>query len=400
MSTQTVSPVPAPTADWLDPVAMLEDPHPTYERLRALGPVVWAPAINRYLAVSHSANSVVEADSQTYSANVTGAAALMARTMGARPLLRKDDPEHANERRPINSSMRPKNIREVWVAMFERNAETYLDHLIERGPEHADLNTDYAAPLAAQNLADMLGLTGASPQQMQRWSQAFIDGISNLSNDSRVWERADAAQAEVDALLDQLIPYYAQHPNTSMISAWVNGGLPEASIRANIKLTISGGMNEPQHMVTNMVWALDRHPAQHSEVLTNAALWPTVFEETVRWLSPIGMLPRETTRPTVLEGTEIPAGASVGGLLACANRDPNVFERPNDFDIHRPKRPHLAFGAGSHLCAGQWAARISIGEIAVPRLYQRLPEVRLDERRSEQWFGWVFRGLSRMPVTW
>jgi cytochrome P450 len=77
-----------------------------------------------------------------------------------------------------------------------------------------------------------------------------------------------------------------------------------------------------------------------------------------------------------------------------------MFERPGDFDISRLKQPHLGFGSGTHLCAGHWAARISIGEIAVPLLYERLPGLRTDTRRSEQWRGWVFRGLASLPVTW
>ena len=159
-------------------------------------------------------------------------------------------------------------------------------------------------------------------------------------------------------------------------------------------------MNEPQHRVTNIVWALSRHPEQRDRVLDDASLWPAVFDETVRWLSPIGMYPRETTRQVVLEGVELPAGATLGVVVAAANRDPAAFERPAEFDIARPKQPHLGFGSGVHLCAGHWAARISVGEIAVPLLYSRLAGLRTDVRRAEEWFGWVFRGLTSLPVTW
>jgi cytochrome P450 len=86
--------------------------------------------------------------------------------------------------------------------------------------------------------------------------------------------------------------------------------------------------------------------------------------------------------------------------VGAANRDPAAFERPHTFDISRPKRPHLGFGSGVHLCAGHWAARISVGEIAVPLLYDRLPGLRTDARRSESWNGWVFRGLTTLPATW
>ena len=96
----TTSPVPPATADWVDPTTMLRDPYETYDRLRGLGPVVWVPVLNRYLATSFEACRAIEADQETYSANVSGSGATMARALGARPMLRKDDPDHATEADP------------------------------------------------------------------------------------------------------------------------------------------------------------------------------------------------------------------------------------------------------------------------------------------------------------
>jgi cytochrome P450 len=396
----TATPAPAATADWVDSATMMHDPYDTYDRLRALGPVVWVPAMKRYLATSFEACRLIEADQRVFSANVSGSGATMARALGATPMLRKDDPQHAVERTPINPPMRPRQIRAAWVPLFERNARTYLDALLERGPDDADLNRDYAAPLAAHNLVDMLGLRGVTPAEMTRWSHAFIAGIGNLHDDADIWARCDAAQVEVDARLDELIPEFRQRPDASLTSALANAGLSDEAVRANVKLTIAGGMNEPQHLITNTVWALSGHPEQRDRVLADPALWPAVFDETVRWLSPIGMYPRETTEATVLEGVELPAGAILGVVVGAANRDPAAFSQPAAYDIARPKRPHLGFGSGVHLCAGHWAARISIGEIAVPLLYDHLPGLRTDVRRAEEWFGWVFRGLTALPVTW
>ena len=398
--TAPVAPVEAPTADWVDPTAMLQDPYPTYERLRQLGPVVWVPAMNRYLATSFAACRAIESDQEIYSANVGGHGATMVRALGDRPMLRKDDPEHAAERQPINHSLRPRNIRQNWVPMFERNAQTYLEALIERGPEEAELNRDFAAPLAAKNLVDMLGFGDVAPSDLHRWSDDFIAGTGNLQDDPEIWRRCDASRQEVDALLDELIPHYRANPDSSITSALANSGLPDAAVVSNIKLAISGGANEPQHMVTNIVWALSRHPEQRERVLADPSLWPTVFDEGVRCLSPIGMYPRETTRATSLEGVALPAGAMLGVVIGAANRDPSVFDNAHVFDILRPKQPHLGFGSGVHLCAGSWAARLSIGEIAVPLLYDRLPGLRADPRRAEEWYGWVFRGLTNLPVTW
>ncbi len=390
----------APTAEWVDPAAMLRDPHETYDRLRATAPVVRVPVMDRYLVTTFAGCHAVEADQETYSASISGSGATLARALGATPMLRKDDPDHAVERKPVNSPLRPRQIRQNWVPLFERNAQTYLSALLDKGPDDADLNRDYAAPLAAANLVDILGLHGVSPADMTRWSHAFIAGTGNLQDDPDIWARCDAAQQEVDALLDELLPRYASHPDGSFTSALANAGLDESAVRANVKLAISGGMNEPQHMITSMVWALSRHPDQRQRVLGDPSLWPDVFDETLRWLSPIGMYPRLTTRATVLEGVELPAGATLGVVVGAANRDPAVFERPEVFDIARPKQAHLGFGSGVHLCAGIWAARISIGEIAVPLLYERLPTLRTDDRRPATWDGWVFRGLTSLPVTW
>ncbi len=400
MSAAPESPAHAPTADWVDPAVMMRDPYDTYDRLRQLGPVVWVPAMGRYLVTSAEACRDVEADQEIYSASVTGGSATLARALGGRPMLRKDDPEHAVERQAVNPTMRPKNVRQTWAPVFERNARKYLEVLRDVGPDEADLNRDYAAPVASQNLVDLLGLRGTSVADMQRWSHAFIAGTGNLHDDEDIWRRCDAARDEVDALLEELVPYYREHPDGSMTSAFVNSGLSHEAVAANVKLTISGGMNEPQHMVTAIVWALSRHEDQRERVLADPALWPTVFDEAVRWVSPIGMYPRETTRATVLAGTALPERAPIGVVVAGANRDPQAFDRPDAFDIARPKQPHLGFGSGVHLCAGHWAARISIGEIAVPLAYEAFPGLRTDPRREEQWDGWVFRGLTSLPVTW
>ncbi|GAA4792022.1 cytochrome P450 [Actinomycetospora chlora] len=384
----------------VDVAAMLRDPHDTYARLRELGSVVHVPALQRHLVVGFAACRAVEADQATYSADVGGSGATMARALGATPMLRRDDPRHAQERAPINPGLRARSVRASWAPRFEHNARLQLEVLRGHGPERAELDRDYAAPVAARNLVDLLGLREATPEQMERWSHAFIAGVGNLGDDATIWARCDDAQREVDDHLDALLPHLRRHPDASMTSALVNSGLDEAAVRANVKLTISGGLNEPQHMVTNTVWALSRHPDQRDRVLADPALWPVVFDEALRWLSPIGMYPRETTRATVLDGVELPGGAALGVVIGAANRDPAAFGHPDRFDISRPERAHLGFGSGVHLCPGHWAARIAIGEIAVPLLYAALPGLRTDPRRDEAWSGWVFRGLTTLPVTW
>ena len=390
----------APVADWFDPIEAMRDPYPQYERLRALGPVVYTPAVGRVFITTNAAVSEAEHNPEVFSSysetNLT-----MMRAIGARPMLRKDDPEHAAERKAINPTLRPKAIKNLWSPKFADTVEHWLEHLVSKGPEHADVNNDFAAPIASQNLLDLLGFPAEiDVKDMARWSIDFIAGTGNLLDDEEIWRRCDASRQEVDDILDELLPYLRTNPDGSITSHLLEVGLPEEIVRANVKLSISGGMNEPQHMISNMVWALSEHPDQRDMLLNGTAQWTAAFEETARWQSPIGMVPREVAQDTEFNGVHLSQGTNVGLLLASANRDPAVFDNADNFDITRPAQGHLAFGSGVHLCAGRWAAKNAIAEHALPRLYERLPNLQLDPNRPPVWDGWVFRGLTTLPVTW
>lgn len=392
--------VEVPVADWFDPREAMRDPYPNYDRLRETGPVVFVPAVQRYFLTTYAAVSGAEQHPERFSSyseqNLT-----MMRALGGRPMLRKDDPAHAAERSAINPTLRPRAIKEAWSPSFEKNVDRWIARLLEIGPAHADLNRDFAAPVASQNLIDLLGFpSDVHVDDMRRWSTDYIAGIGNLLDDADIWRRCDRSQAEVNAILDSLLPVLRRTPDGSITSHLLQVGLPEETVRANVHLTISGGMNEPQHMITNIVWALSTHPDQRAEVLAGEVAWGDVFEETARWQSPIGMIPRELVDDTEVEGFSLPAGANIGLLLASANRDEAVFPDAAHYDVHRRARGHLGFGAGVHMCAGRWAAKTAVGEYALPRLYERIPGLELATDHDTRWDGWVFRGITALPVTW
>jgi cytochrome P450 len=389
-----------PTADWLNPGDMMSDPYPSYARLRELGPVVYVPAVERFLVTTYDAVREAEQHPEVFSSysetNLT-----MVRSLGGRPMLRKDDPDHAAERGAINPTLRPRQVAETWSPRFRENVDHWIDRLIDVGPAAADLNRDFAAPVASQNLIDLLGFPADTDvQDMHRWSTDFIAGIGNLHDDPEIWRRCERSAAEVSLVLDELLPHLRRRADSSVTSHLLQVGLAEDVVRANVHLAIAGGMNEPQHMITNTVWALSEHPAQRKLALEGEVSWGDVFDEVVRWVSPIGLVPRETTEDTEWFGVPIPKHANVGLLLASANRDSAVFAEAEKLDITRVAKGHLGFGGGVHLCAGKWAAKAAIGETAIPRLYERLPALAVDGTRPPTWDGWVFRGMTSLPVTW
>ncbi|MGD6980387.1 MULTISPECIES: cytochrome P450 [Citricoccus] len=391
---------PAPVADWVTIPELYEDPFPVFERLRAEGGVHWVPAVGRYLVTSYDAVHDTELDQSTFSANEQGS--LMIRAMG-HSMLRKDDPDHVIERRAWQPVLRPSVVKRAWRPVFERNADRYLAELREKGPG-ADLVWDFAAPFAAENLRAITGLHNVTQQDLQRWSQTMIDATGNYADDPEVWARGEASFDEVDAALDEMLDWHRAHPDDSLLSALValpDYQMPVESIRANLKMTIGGGLNEPRDAIGVAAWALLRDPEQRRLVEADPTLWDAVFDEAIRWVAPIGMYSRQTTRDVALRGVHLPAGAKLGICLLSANRDESQWADPARFDIRRTgEGAHLAFGKGVHVCLGAWVARAEVADVALPRLFEALPGLDLIPGRPARAGGWVFRGMDEMPVTW
>ncbi|MDN6380031.1 MAG: cytochrome P450, partial [Brevibacterium aurantiacum] len=389
----------APVADWVTIPELYDDPFPIYERLRAEGGVHWVPAVNRYLITSYDAVSATEHDQEIFSADEEGS--LQIRAMG-HSMLRRDDPEHYEQRRAWQPVLKPGYVKRVWTSMYREVAEDLLGKLIDKGPG-ADLIWDFAAPYAAETLRRMLGLYNAEQSDLQRWSQTMIDATGNYADDPDVWAKGKRSFDEVDAALDEMLEYHLTHRDDSLISGLLSmpgEAMPIEQIRANIKMTIGGGLNEPRDALGVAALAMFDHPEQRTAAIANPGLWPTVFEETIRWIAPIGMYSRQTTQDTVLAGTHLPAGAKLGICVLSANRDETIWDRADQFDIHREAKPHLAFSKGVHVCLGNWAARAEIAEVALPLLFNSLDGLAIDETRETRVGGWVFRGMLNLPVTW
>lgn len=391
-------PQPIPTAEWVTIEALLEDSDAVYARLLRENPVAWVPAMQKVLFSTAAACVAAEQNPEVFSSEVGGAH--MIRALGARPLIRKDGAKHAAERKAMNPSLRPKSMTEHWTEIFTDNAETTLKELRSVGPAAADLNSHFAAPVAARNLAALVGLPHLPWQKIAQWSSDFIAGSGNVTDDPDIWARCETSKAEAAELLADAFTQLRRKPDRSIASLMLEAGMPEQNVLANVLLAISGGMNEPQHVTTASVYYLDRHPHARAAVEADPVLWTALFEETVRFLSPIAMVTRQTTADVVVGGYLIPEGSQVGLVLAAANRDPEFIKDPHEFRLDRKDQRHVGFGNGPHMCAGKWAAQAGIGRIAVPMLYRELPDFRVDPIRPASWDGFIFRGLSRLPVTW
>jgi hypothetical protein len=256
-------------------------------------------------------------------------------------------------------------------------------------------------PVSAHALRALTGLTNMRWQDMDAWSQAMIDGIANYGGDPAIEARCHAATAGIDACISERLPLLQREHDPSLLSTMLRAGLPEASVRANIKLAISGGQNEPRDAIAGAAWALLAHPEQLARVRRGEVPWRRVFDEYLRWISPIGMSPRRVAVRHTVDGVTLEPEDRVFFMFGSANRDEAFFTEPDRFDLGRPTSgAHIAFGAGPHYCAGAAASKSLIAEVALPALFERLAGLRLAPGAEVRFGGWAFRGPLAVPVCW
>ena len=126
--------------------------------------------------------------------------------------------------------------------------------------------------------------------------------------------------------------------------------------------------------------------------------WLAAFEEYARWIAPVAMSPRRVAQRAEVEGVSFEPEDRVFLMFSSANRDEGIFARPDVFDVTQDSGPSVAFGAGPHFCAGAWASRCLIAEVAMPMIFEALPGLRL--AGDVPFGGWAFRGPLTMPVAW
>jgi hypothetical protein len=385
-----------PVDDTITIAQLTEDPYPIYRRLRAEAPVMRVPAVNRILLTKAADTKYVKDNWELFSSD--DPLTPMARAFQTQTLMRKDGEAHKRERNAMAPAFSPKNIRGCWQEIYTKVAEDYVGRL-PRG-ETVDLFTDLAAPYAARCLTHLLGIPEATDDQMIRWSQTLIDGAGNFGNVPALYERSDAANAEMNALFDACADRARADPDASALSAMVNADDPieTKQIYSNIKIAIGGGINEPRDAFLTILFGLFTNPDQRDACVRDA-MWDTAFEEGVRWVAPIQASSRLVTRDCEIRGHHIAKGEVVMTIQASACRDEEVYGEAEDYNIFRPRAPHQAFGNGPHFCQGTHIARRMLAQILLPMIFDRFPNMTLPDPGVVKFRGFGFRGPLSLPVT-
>jgi cytochrome P450 len=313
-------------------------------------------------------------------------------------MMRKDGEAHMAERNVFFPAVSPRAVRSNWLTQFQAHADRIIDNLPSSGP--VDFVQAFALPFSAECLKSITGLTNMRFEDMNGWSQGMIDGIANYTGDPAIEARCHAATTGIDAAIDDMLPVARKTPDKSLLSVMAASGMPMESVRANIKLAISGGQNEPRDAIAGATWALLTHPEQLTRIERGERPWLQGFEEYARWISPIGMSPRRIAKPWTIRDIAFEPEDRVFLMFGSANRDEKHFAEPDRFDVARDTSKSVAFGAGPHFCAGAWASRAMVADVALPTIFARLKNLRLVQDPPVRIVGWAFRGLLNLPLTW
>src|SRR5947209_20008373 len=244
------------------------DPYPTFEAMRREAPICFVPQLNSTLFTRRDDIFVCEKRIDVFSSHQP--AGLMNRLMGHN-MMRKDGDAHMAERSIYFPAVSPKAMRAHWREAFQAHADRILDDLAPKG--RADLLADFALPLSGECLKSVTGLTNIRFSEMDAWSQGMIDGIANYAGDPTIEARCHAATTGIDAAIDDMLAVVRTVPDHSLLSVMLHGGMPEENVRHNIKLTISGGQNEPRKAIAGCIWALLTHSAQLALVCDGKVTW-------------------------------------------------------------------------------------------------------------------------------
>ena len=397
----TLAGLPMPTAalapmdETITIADLTRDPYPIYKRLRREAPVLRVRSVGRTFLTKAADTKYVKDNAALFSSDDPNTP--MKRAFLARTLMRKDHDEHRTERMAMMPALMPKTIESVWAPLYSELAAPYLDRL-PRG-ESVDLFPALAGPLAARILAHAMGVPDASDADMQRWSQTLIDGAGNFGWTPGPFEATDIANAEMDKCIRANAERVRAAPDSSALSFMVNAKnpIPESQIIANVKIAIGGGINEPRDALLTILYGLLTNPDQ-LEAVRARGKWRAAFEEGVRWVAPIQASSWLVMEDTEIRGCFIPKGDTVMTIQASANRDEDFFEDGENYHALREPNPHQAFGNGPHHCAGAHLSRRTVGDILLPMLFERFPNMTLPDPASVRWHGFGFRGPLNLPV--
>jgi len=369
------------------------NPHPAQDWMRRNAPVYWDDDGGIWAVTRHADISHIEANWETFCSS-----------FGSRPtssvpsMINADPPDHTRRRRLVSSGFTPRRVS-AHEDFLRETVTDLIDAAIDTvaAEGECDFVDAIAKSIPLQMIAKLMGLPAADEEKLLHWSDLFATGGENIRD-------------EVVAAVMEWVEYIVEEMKTrtdpeadDLISLLIHcDGEPLSTedLIYETMLILVGGDETTRHVMSGGLEALLKHPEQMEQLRNDRRLLPGAIEEMLRWVTPVRNMSRTATRDVELGGQNILKGDRLLLLYLSGNRDEQVFDDPQCFDIHRTPNPHVAFGAnGRHYCLGAQLARLEL-RVLFTEVLDRLPEIALvepDVWQSER-PGQFVLGLERLLV--
>ncbi|MEM0121169.1 MAG: cytochrome P450 [Thermoprotei archaeon] len=310
-------------------------------------------------------------------------------------LILMDPPKHTAFRSLVNSFFSAKAVQRL-----EPRIEAIADSLLEsvEGEDSFDFVESFAVPLPVRVIAELLGVPAEDQPLFKKWSDAIV----GVGGDGSGGGGYASSQRELLEYFERIIERRRADPGGDLISqlitARVEGrGLSASELLGFCTLLLVAGNETTTNLLGNTVKAISENPEAHAKLIGHLeALLPLAIEETLRYYSPVQVLPHRFAKvDTVLGGQTIRVGDQVSVWIGSANRDGSKFASPDEFVVDRRPNEHIAFGSGPHMCLGAPLARLE-ARVALQAFLRRFPNFHVLE--AETLSGPLIYGFKRLVV--
>ncbi len=388
------------------PVEFYADPYPTYRALQTHDPIHRMPDGSLFLT-RHRDLEAIYKDTTRFTSDKTiefapkyGAGSLLFEHHTT-SLVFNDPPLHTRVRRLIAGALNPRAIAAMEPGLV-RLVDALLDAMQARG--HADLIEDFASAIPIEVIGNLLDIPHAERAPLRDWSLAILGALEPKLTPQQQ-QRGERAVGDFLDYLRRLVTERTCKPGdpdkdvlTRLIQGEAASGetLGEIELLQNCIFILNAGHETTTNLIGNGLELLLRFPDQRQRLIDDPSLIRLAIEEFLRFESSNQLGNRGVAEDTDLDGVTLPKGTFVTLCIGAANRDPDVFDRPDQLDISRVPNGHLAFANGPHICAGLNLARME-GRIAIGRFLARFPDFAATSPATRAPRA-RFRGFTSFPV--
>jgi cytochrome P450 len=313
-------------------------------------------------------------------------------------MLNMDPPQHDRFKLLVSRGFTPKNAQ-LLVGRIDELAAEIVDDVIDRGS--ADLVADIAGRLPSGLIAELMGIPRSDGERLYELTEIMHTTDPVIAPP----EKKAMAIAEMLGYAQSVAEAKRTNPGddiaSALVQAEVDGDrLSDGELQWFFLLLVNAGGDTTRNLLAAGIQALFDHPDQRARLQADIdGLLPSAVEEMLRWTTPVVHFRRTVTHPTRLRGVELDEGDKVMVFYGSANRDEDVFDRPDEFDVGRSPNPHMAFGGGGpHLCLGLHVARIEIQSM-LRQILTRMPDLAPDGPVEPMASNFI-AGVHAMPVRW